>query len=110
MQSDGSNAPKIPYAPYGPRNVAKRRSAGDQNGRSGNGDTDNRHLPETDKVFLTIEELAEVLTLSVGCIRAWRARGEGPPAVRFGNRLRWDRREIEAWVDARRESSLADRG
>jgi excisionase family DNA binding protein len=58
-------------------------------------------------MFLTIEELADKLTLSVGCLRAWRARGEGPPAIRFGNRLRWDRREIDAWIDANRESRCA---
>lgn len=109
MPNEESNSSRSPYVEHDPRNVAKRRSAGAQKGRSGNGDTDRGQRLETGKVFLTIEELAEVLTLSVGCIRAWRARGEGPPAVRFGNRLRWDRREIEAWVDARRESSLTDR-
>jgi excisionase family DNA binding protein len=56
--------------------------------------------------LLTIEELAELLTVSVGCIRAWRLKGEGPPAIRVGTSLRWDSREVDAWIDARRESRL----
>jgi predicted DNA-binding transcriptional regulator AlpA len=59
--------------------------------------------------LLNIERLAERLTVSVGCIRAWRLRGEGPPAVRVGTSLRWDVNEVEAWLDSRRESRFAER-
>jgi predicted DNA-binding transcriptional regulator AlpA len=48
--------------------------------------------------------LAERLTVSVGCIRAWRLRGDGPPAIRVGTALRWDSREVDEWLDFRRES------
>src|ERR1700730_3937836 len=44
------------------------------------------------------------LTVSVGCLRAWCIRGEGPPAIRVGSCLRWDEREVDAWLNARRES------
>lgn len=54
--------------------------------------------------LLTIQELAERLTVSVGCIRAWRLRGDGPPAIRIGTALRWDPREIDEWLNSRRES------
>ena len=54
--------------------------------------------------LLTIQELAERLTVSVGCIRAWRLRGDGPPAIRVGTALRWDPHEIDEWLDSRRES------
>jgi predicted DNA-binding transcriptional regulator AlpA len=54
--------------------------------------------------LLTIQEFAERLTVSVGCIRAWRLRGDGPPAIRVGTALRWDAREIDEWLDSRRES------
>jgi Adenylate kinase len=37
-------------------------------------------------------------------IRAWRLRGDGPPAVRVGTALRWDPREVDEWLDSRRES------
>lgn len=29
--------------------------------------------------LMNIHEVAERLAISVGCIRAWRLRGEGPP-------------------------------
>ncbi|SHS44793.1 Predicted transcriptional regulator [Mycobacteroides abscessus subsp. abscessus] len=54
--------------------------------------------------LMTIGELANRLRVSVGCIRAWRLRGEGPPAVRLGSALRWDAAEVEAWIDSQRES------
>jgi predicted DNA-binding transcriptional regulator AlpA len=54
--------------------------------------------------LLTIQELADRLTVSVGCIRAWRLRGDGPPAIRIGTSLRWDPSEVDDWLDSRRES------
>jgi predicted DNA-binding transcriptional regulator AlpA len=54
--------------------------------------------------LLTIQQLADRLTVSVGCIRAWRLRGDGPPAIRMGTALRWDPREVDEWLDSRRES------
>ena len=54
--------------------------------------------------LLTIKQVADSLTVSVGCLRAWRIRGEGPPAIRVGSALRWDEREVDAWLNARRES------
>jgi excisionase family DNA binding protein len=54
--------------------------------------------------LLTIAQVADRLTVSVGCLRAWRIRGEGPPAIRVGSCLRWDEREVDAWLNARRES------
>lgn len=55
--------------------------------------------------LMNIHEVAERLAISVGCIRAWRLRGEGPPAIRVGSALRWDTREVEEWLDSRREST-----
>ncbi|WP_372585084.1 helix-turn-helix transcriptional regulator [Mycobacteroides abscessus] len=57
--------------------------------------------------LLTIVELSERLRVSVGCIRAWRLRGEGPPAIRVGSALRWDTTEVDAWLDEQRESRWA---
>lgn len=51
--------------------------------------------------LLTIKQVADRLTVSVGCLRAWRIRGEGPPAIRVGSALRWDEREVDAWLNAR---------
>ncbi|WP_197499673.1 helix-turn-helix domain-containing protein [Mycobacterium sp. 1245852.3] len=54
--------------------------------------------------YLTIQQLAEKFQVSVGCIRSWRLRGEGPPAIKLGSSLRWDSAEVDRWVDAQRES------
>jgi predicted DNA-binding transcriptional regulator AlpA len=51
---------------------------------------------ETTPRLLTIKQVAERLTVSVGCLRAWRIRGKGPPAIRVGSALRWDEREVDA--------------
>jgi excisionase family DNA binding protein len=56
--------------------------------------------------LLTIEDVAARLAVSVGCVRAWRIKGEGPPAIRVGNSLRWAEGDLEAWLDSRRESRL----
>ncbi len=54
--------------------------------------------------LLDIVGLSLRIKISVGCIRSWRLRGEGPPAIRVGNSLRWDSREVDEWLDSRRES------
>ncbi len=56
--------------------------------------------------LLKIDQVADPLKVSVGCIRAWRLKGKGPPAIRIGTALRWDSAEVDAWLDSRRESRL----
>jgi predicted DNA-binding transcriptional regulator AlpA len=63
------------------------------------------HSIDTAPRLMTMKQVADRLTVSVGCLCAWRVRGEGPPAIRVGSALRWDEREIDAWLNARRESS-----
>ena len=62
------------------------------------------HVIESAPRLLTIQQVADRLTVSVGCLRAWRIRGDGPPAIRLGSALRWDERDVDAWLDSRRES------
>lgn len=82
--------------------MAASRIPNNVNRVSGSSDlVDGKHLA---RKLLTIQELAERLTVSVGCIRAWRLRGDGPPAIRIGTALRWDPREIDEWLNSRRES------
>lgn len=56
--------------------------------------------------LLKIDQLASRLKVSIGCIRAWRLRGEGSPAIRVGTALRWDAAEVDEWLDSRRESRM----
>ena len=46
----------------------------------------------------TDPELALVATR--GTLSQWRHRGEGPVYVRFGNRVLYEGRELNAWLDA----------
>ncbi|WP_082949543.1 helix-turn-helix domain-containing protein [Mycobacterium sp. ACS4331] len=64
------------------------------------------HAVSRDGELLKIDQVADRLKVSVGCIRAWRLKGEGPPAIRIGTALRWDSAEVDAWLDSRRESRL----
>lgn len=63
-------------------------------------------VADTSRPLLTIEDVAARLAVSVGCVRAWRMKGEGPPAIRVGSSLRWAERDLEAWLESRRESRL----
>lgn len=56
--------------------------------------------------LLKIDQVANRLKVSVGCISAWRIKGEGPPAIRIGTALRWDPAEVDDWLDSRRESRM----
>jgi predicted DNA-binding transcriptional regulator AlpA len=56
--------------------------------------------------LLKIDQVASILKVSVGCIRAWRIKGEGPPAIRIGTALRWDPAEVDDWLDSCRESRI----
>jgi excisionase family DNA binding protein len=57
------------------------------------------------KVYLTIDEVAAMLRVSVPTLRWLRQEGRFAPAIRVGRRLLWDRTEVEAWMDSNREAS-----
>jgi excisionase family DNA binding protein len=51
--------------------------------------------------LMTAAELAGVLRLNLRTLRAMRGRGELPPSIRVGSRLRWRRADVEAWIRER---------
>ena len=53
--------------------------------------------------YLKDTEVAKVLGLSAGHLRNLRARGEGPPVVRFGKACRYSWRSVIAWAEAQKE-------
>ncbi len=68
----------------------------------------NRHrrTEETSVIeLLTIEEVADRLRVSVLTVRWLRQEGRFVPAIRVGRRLAWDARDIDAWLNAQRETS-----
>jgi excisionase family DNA binding protein len=51
----------------------------------------------------TVHDVATFLGVPVGTIYHWRVRGEGPPAIRLGRHLRYDRAAVLAWVEHQSE-------
>ena len=54
--------------------------------------------------LMDVEELAEYLGVPVTTIYDWRTNGKGPPAYRFGKRLKFAVSDVKAWLAAQRES------
>jgi hypothetical protein len=52
--------------------------------------------------YLKDTEAAKVLGLSAGHLRNLRAKGEGPPATRFGRACRYNWRTLLAWAEEQR--------
>lgn len=69
---------------------------GGQSERSG-GVSDAVTGPEP--AFLTVQEVADLLRVSPGTIRAWIAKGEGPPMMRFGKQIRYRPERVMEWVE-----------
>jgi excisionase family DNA binding protein len=53
--------------------------------------------------LLTEAELAQLLKVSVGTIRRWRAEGSGPPSLRLGRGVRYRRVDVDAWLERQAE-------
>lgn len=54
--------------------------------------------PAVAMMFLTVQEVADLLRVSPGTVRAWAAKGEGPPSIRFGKQIRYRPEKVEKWV------------
>ncbi len=54
--------------------------------------------------LLTIEEVAERLRVSVLTVRWLRQEGRFVPAIKVGRRLMWDAQDVDAWLNAQRET------
>lgn len=58
---------------------------------------------QPDPVFLTVQEVAELLRVSPATVRAWIARGDGPPAMRFGKQIRYRPESVMEWIEQQEE-------
>jgi excisionase family DNA binding protein len=77
----------------------------------GGGRAPNRHGPHRAErklimmVYMTIEEVARSLRVSVPTVRWLRQKGRFAPAIKIGRRVVWDEKALEAWVEANREAA-----
>jgi excisionase family DNA binding protein len=51
--------------------------------------------------LMTTAEVAEMLSLPVTTLYAWRHRGEGPAGYRVGRHVRYRRAAVESWLEDR---------
>lgn len=60
--------------------------------------------------LLTAKEVADFLGLSVRTLATWRVRrSDGPPFIKLGGRaIRYDRSDLEAWIEDQRRMSTSD--
>jgi excisionase family DNA binding protein len=50
--------------------------------------------------LMLMEEVAERLRIPVKTLKDWRLDGIGPPGVKIGRRVKFRRRDVDAWIDA----------
>ena len=53
---------------------------------------------------------ASILGLSVKTLSRWRWAGNPPPFVKIGAAVRYDRADLEAFIEAGRRTSTSDQG
>jgi excisionase family DNA binding protein len=63
---------------------------------------DMQTLPPSAPVFLTQNEVAELLRLPVRTVEDWRLTRNGPPWLKLGRHVRYERDDLLEWVKGRR--------
>jgi excisionase family DNA binding protein len=56
-----------------------------------------------DERLMSERDLARYLNLSLRTIQRWRTKGEGPPVLWAGNRPRYRKAEVDAWLQRKAE-------
>ena len=56
----------------------------------------------TDCKYYRAADDAMRLIATKGTLAVWRHQGKGPPYVRFGNRILYEGRVLNGWLDAHR--------
>ena len=54
------------------------------------------------KRLLRTEEAAEYLALEPGTLENWRYKAMGPPCIHLGKAVRYDLKDLDAWVEAQK--------
>ena len=53
-------------------------------------------------------DAANYLGLAVQTLSRWRVEGGGPPYLKLGSRVRYDRADLDEWLDQRRRRTTAE--
>jgi predicted DNA-binding transcriptional regulator AlpA len=58
---------------------------------------------DRERRYLTTKQAAELLVISPATLDTWRSRGGGPTYIKASTRrILYDRRDLEAWLEARK--------
>jgi predicted DNA-binding transcriptional regulator AlpA len=69
-----------------------------------------RGLNQDPDTLLREQEAADLLSLSIRTLQAWRNRFAGPPFVHVGRAVRYRRRDLISWIDANTVGGLRSAG
>jgi excisionase family DNA binding protein len=58
---------------------------------------------------LTVREAAEYVGLSQHTLNQMRNEGRGPRFLKLGGAVRYDTKDLDAWIDASRRRSTSDK-
>ncbi len=58
--------------------------------------------------LVTERDAAELLGVSVRTLQKWRLQGNGPRFVKLGRAVRYDRRDLEEYIEVGRRWSTSD--
>ena len=61
-------------------------------------------------MYLNTPQTAAILGLSARTLDRYRINGAGPPFYKFGQRVRYARKDVDDWVRACRRYSTSDDG
>ena len=59
--------------------------------------------------FLTREQAAKYLGVSVPSLARWASHGSGPAYYKLGRLARYRKDDLDAFIETRREANLSDR-
>ncbi|MDM4762163.1 helix-turn-helix domain-containing protein [Galbitalea sp. SE-J8] len=59
-------------------------------------------MDQTTPVLFTSREVADLLRVPLRTVEDWRVTRSGPPWLKLGRHVRYDRDELLAWVKERR--------
>ncbi|MDT0378552.1 helix-turn-helix domain-containing protein [Streptomyces sp. DSM 42041] len=57
--------------------------------------------------YLTPQDVADLLSVPLETVYAWRRKRTGPPGFRIGKHLRYDPAAVRAWIDQRSSQQAA---
>lgn len=57
--------------------------------------------------LISERELAEQIGVAAKTLERWRAQGFGPRFIKLARHVRYDSRDVEAWLDGQRRNSTS---